>query len=63
MISRIFAACSLQSLSKVTSKFEHVSNVHPLTDVFVFKYALFLDYTGCRKQVSLVLNLNNSRKA
>ena len=46
LISRKFAVCSLQSLSKVTSKYDHVSKVHPTIDVFVFKYALFvfLDY-------------------
>ena len=42
MISRKFAACSLQSLSKVTSKYDHVSKVHPTIDVFVFKYTLFV---------------------
>ena len=45
-ISRKFAACSLQSFSKVTSKYDHVSKVHLSTDIVVFKYALFvfLDY-------------------
>ena len=46
LISRKFAACSLQSFSKVTSKYDYVSKVHPLIDVFVFTYVLFvfLDY-------------------
>ena len=46
LISRKFAVCSLPSFSKVTSKYDHVSKVHSSTDVFVFKYALFvfLDY-------------------
>ena len=42
LISRKFAACSLQSFSKVTSKYDHVSKVYPSTDIFVFKYALFV---------------------
>ena len=46
LISRNIAACSLLSLSKVTSKYDHVSKIHPTIDVFVLKYAffVFLDY-------------------
>ena len=42
LISRKFAACSLQSFSKVTSKYDHASKVHPSMDIFVFRYALFV---------------------
>ena len=46
LISSNFAASSLLSLSKVTSKYDHVSKVHPMIDVFVLKYVffVFLDY-------------------